>query len=200
MAANFAQMFEQQKPKKGKRKALIITNQPHAINATIAKIDYDRQGKWLKNMFGWDNVKIVLLNWADYRLFDGRRWPLVGDRMWDAAFEMVDCQSFGVDIRDTPFGVTTYKDPAYNGLQWQDVADGIFFINRSTRQCCRRVFPVSLMPNLRMSLCVECVYILRQWDLLCLLLMIVALHTMDLYQSQEHSHKAPKKLSHQSTL
>lgn len=45
MAANFAQMFEQQKPKKGKRKALIITNQPHAINATIAKKDYDRQGK-----------------------------------------------------------------------------------------------------------------------------------------------------------
>ena len=37
MAANFAQMFEQQKPKKGKRKALIITNQPHAINATMAK-------------------------------------------------------------------------------------------------------------------------------------------------------------------
>lgn len=127
MAANFAQMFEQQKPKKGRRKALIITNQPHAINATIAKIDYDRQGKWLKNMFGGDNVKIVLLNWADYRLFDGRRWPLVGDGMWDAAFEMVDCQSFGVDIRDTPFGVTTYKDPAYNGLQWQDVADGIIF-------------------------------------------------------------------------
>lgn len=52
MAANFAQMFEQQKPKKGKRKALIITNQPHAINATIAKIDYDRQGKWLKNKYG----------------------------------------------------------------------------------------------------------------------------------------------------
>lgn len=56
MAANFAHMYERQKPKKGKRKALIITNQPHAFNATMNRRGYQRQGKWLKDNYGSDKV------------------------------------------------------------------------------------------------------------------------------------------------
>ena len=127
MAANFAQMYERQKTKKGKRKALIITNQPHAINATMTKKVYHRQGKWLKEHYGEDKVKIIILNWAEYRLFDGKRMPLIANGLWDAAFEEVDCKPFGIDIKDTPFGETPYKDPAYKNLKWEDVADGIIY-------------------------------------------------------------------------
>lgn len=127
MAANFAQMFEQQKPKKGKRKALIITNQPHAINATMAKRTYYRQGKWLKERYGQDNVKIVIFNWAEYRFYDGKKMPLIADGLWDAAFEEIDRKPFGMDIKGTPFGNTPYLDPAYKNLRWEDVADGIIY-------------------------------------------------------------------------
>lgn len=127
MVANFAQMFEQQKPKKGKRKALIITNQPHAINATMAKRTYHREGKWLKERYGQDNVKIVILNWAEYRFYDGKKMPLIADGLWDAAFEKIDCKPFGMDIKETPFGNTPYLDPAYKNLRWEDVADGIIY-------------------------------------------------------------------------
>ena len=127
MAANFAQMFEQQKPKKGKRKALIITNQPHAINATMTKRTYHRQGKWLKERYGQDNVKIVILNWAEYRFYDGKTFPLIAGGLWDAAFEVIDCKPFGMDIKGTPFGNTPYLDPAYKNLRWEDVADGIIY-------------------------------------------------------------------------
>ena len=127
MVANFAQMFEQQKPKKGKRKALIITNQPHAINATMAKRTYHRQGKWLKERYGQDNVKIVILNWAEYRFYDGKKMPLIADGLWDAAFEEIDCKPFGMDIKGTPFGNTPYLDPAYKNLRWEDLADGIIY-------------------------------------------------------------------------
>jgi hypothetical protein len=127
MAANFAQMFEQQKPKKGKRKALIITNQPHAINATMTKKTYLRQGKWLKERYGQDNVKIVIFNWAEYRFYDGKTFPLIAGGLWDAAFEVIDCKPIGMDIKGTPFGNTPYLDPAYKNLRWEDVADGIIY-------------------------------------------------------------------------
>lgn len=127
MAANFAKMYAKQRSLKGKRKALIITNQPHATNAAFAKRDYLRQGRWLKNLFGEQRVKIVMLNWAEYRLFDGRRMPLVADGKWDAAFEMLGCNPFGMDIQDTPYGATPYADPAYGNLLWQEIADGIIY-------------------------------------------------------------------------
>ena len=72
-------------------------------------------------------VKIVMLNWAEYRLFDGRRMPLVADGKWDAAFEILGCKPFGMDIQDTPYGATPYADPAYGNLLWQEIADGIIY-------------------------------------------------------------------------
>ena len=127
MVANFAQMYDKQKPKKGKRKALIITNHPHAINATMAKREYHRQGKWMKEHYGEDRVKIILLNWAEFRFYDGKTMPLIAGGLWDAAFEEIDCKPFGMDIKGTPFGNTPYLDPAYKNLRWEDVADGIIY-------------------------------------------------------------------------
>ena len=69
-------MYDKQKPKNGKRKALIITNHPHALNATFEGNDYHRQGKWLKEQFGNDNVKIVMLNWAEYTNMNKQLTPL----------------------------------------------------------------------------------------------------------------------------
>ena len=127
MVANFAQMYDKQKPKKGKRKALIITNHPHAINATMAKREYHRQGKWMKEHYGEDRVKIILLNWAEFRFYDGKTMPLIAGGLWDTAFEEIDCKPFGMDIKGTPFGNTPYLDPAYKNLRWEDGADGIIY-------------------------------------------------------------------------
>ena len=127
MCFHFAKMYAKQKPKNGKRKALIITNHPHALNASFDGVDYHRQGKWLKELYGKDNVKIVILNCAEYHFFDGKKTPLIAGGLWDAAFEEVNCQPFGIDIKGTPFGETPYKDPTYNNLKWEDVADGIIY-------------------------------------------------------------------------
>ena len=32
-----------------------------------------------------------------------------------------------MDIKGTPFGDTPYKDPAYNNLKWENIADGIIY-------------------------------------------------------------------------
>ena len=127
MCFHFAKMYAKQKPKNGKRKALIITNHPHALNATFEGKDYHRQGKWLKERYGNDNVKIVMLNWTEYTHSNDQQTPLVADGLWDAAFEVVDCQPFGMDIKDTPFGRIPYFNDRYGKMKWEDVADGIIY-------------------------------------------------------------------------
>ena len=127
MTANFIQMYNNQRPHKGKRKALIITNHPHAINASIKNRDYSRQGKWLKHHFGEDKVKIVLLNWLDYKNLNNKHTPLVANGLWDAAFELIETKPFGLSIKDTPYGDTPYADKTYGEIKWQDVTDGIIY-------------------------------------------------------------------------
>ena len=125
MSLHFAEMYPKQKPKNGKRKALIITNHPHALNATFASKDYHRQGKWLKELYGEDNVKIVMLNWTEYT--QKEQMPLVASGLWDAAFEVMECQPFGMDIKETPFGREPYFNARYGDLKWEDIADGIIY-------------------------------------------------------------------------
>lgn len=127
MCFNFSRMYANQKPKNGKQKALIITNHPHALNATFESKDYHRQGKWLKERFGNDNVKIIMLNWTEYTHSKDQQTPLVANGLWDAAFEVVDCQPFGMDIKGTPFGCTPYFNARYGKMKWEDVADGIIY-------------------------------------------------------------------------
>ena len=127
MCFHFAKMYAKQKPKNGKRKALIITNHPHALNATFEGKDYHRQGKWLKERYGNDNVKIVMFNWTEYTHSNDQQTPLVDDGLWDADFELVYCQPFGMDLKDTPFGRIHYFNDRYGKMKWEDVADGIIY-------------------------------------------------------------------------
>ena len=137
MAAHISEMYARQTPLNGKRKALVITSQPHAINDSIilkkSNTVYGTQGWWMKKIFGEERVKIVVLNWFDYNLFDGSSFPMTGDGHWDAAFELLECRPFAIDLKNTPYGET-----AYNGFVggttanvknkcWQDVADGLIY-------------------------------------------------------------------------
>lgn len=127
MYIHFSKMYAKQKPKNGRRKALVITNHPHALNASFEGRDYHRQGKWLKERYGDDNVKIVMLNWTEYTYLDEQQIKLVANGLWDAAFEVVDCQPFGMDIKGTILGRNPYFDDRYGKVKWEDVADGIIY-------------------------------------------------------------------------
>lgn len=137
LSANFASMYKCQLPVKGTRKALVITSQPHAISYSGYfkpwKRDYGTQGWWMKKTFGEDRVKIVVLNWFDYVLFDGQNYPMTGNGTWDAAFERIECRPFGIDLKDNPYGETNYIGDAGGGptfiknCKWQDVADGLIY-------------------------------------------------------------------------
>ena len=137
MAAHISEMFARQIPLNGKRKALVITSQPHAINYSMhlkkGNKVFGTQGWWMKKIFGEEKVKIVVLNWFDYNLFNGSNFPMTGEGHWDAAFELMECRPFAIDLKNTPYGET-----AYNGLvggttinvknkSWQDVADGLIY-------------------------------------------------------------------------
>ena len=137
LSANFASMYKCQLPVKGTRKALVITSQPHAISYSGYfkpwKRDYGTQGWWMKKTFGEDRVKIVVLNWFDYVLFDGQNYPMTGNGTWNAAFERIECRPFGIDLKDNPYGETNYIGDAGGGptfiknCKWQDVADGLIY-------------------------------------------------------------------------
>lgn len=137
MCAHFAEMYALQTPLNGKRKALVITNQPHAIRHSVyieaLNKDYHTQGWWMKQTFGEEKVKIVLLNWFDYAQFNGRNCPMTGEGHWDAAFELMDSCPFGLDLRDTPYGKTAFvgdlggNTTATLNRRWQDVADGLIY-------------------------------------------------------------------------
>lgn len=137
LSANFASMYERQPFVNGMRKALVITSQPHAISYSGYfkpwKRDYGTQGWWMKKTFGEDRVRIVVLNWFDYNLFNGQNCPMTGNGVWDAAFERMACRPFGIDLQDNPYGATDYKGDAgggptfIKGMKWQDVADGLIY-------------------------------------------------------------------------
>ena len=63
MAAHISEMFARQIPFNGKRKALVITSQPHAINDSMIlkkrNAVYGPQGWWMKKIFGEEKVNIV---------------------------------------------------------------------------------------------------------------------------------------------
>lgn len=130
-------MYKRQLPVKDARKALVITSQPHAISYSGYfkpwKRDYGTQGWWMKKTFGEDRVKIVVLNWFDWVLWNGQNCPMTGNGVWDAAFERMDCRPFGIDLQDNPYGATDYNGDAgggptfIKGMKWQDVADGLIY-------------------------------------------------------------------------
>ena len=86
LSANFASMYERQPLVKGTRKALVITSQPHAISYSGYfkpwDRDYGTQGWWMKKTFGEERVKIVVLNWFDWVLWNGQNCPMTGNGAW----------------------------------------------------------------------------------------------------------------------
>lgn len=96
--------------------ALVTTNQPHAINYSMIlkkrNTVYGRQGWWMKKIFGEENVRIVVLNWFDYNLFDGSNFPMTGDGHWDAAFELLECRPFAIDLNiDFCYVLLSFQTP-----------------------------------------------------------------------------------------
>ena len=137
MATHISEMYARQTPLNGKRKALVITNQPHAINDSFilkkSNTVYGAQGWWMKKIFGEEKVKIVVLNWFDYNLFNGSNFPMTGGGNWDAAFELLECRPFAIDLKNTPYGETAYNGhiggttTSAKNKCWQDVADGLIY-------------------------------------------------------------------------
>lgn len=127
MATNFLRQYKRQQPLNGKRKALLITNQPHAIDSKFNK----NEAYIIRRSLGKDKVKIVCLNWF-IMLENGaygtsaEQVELIDDGKWDAAFEMTGCRPVGFDIKNSPFGLC----PSWywnDGSLWQDQADGFVF-------------------------------------------------------------------------
>ncbi len=127
MTRNFLRQYKAQTPMDGKRKALVITNQPHAISSLHGRTE----GWRIKKALGAERVRIVCLNWyvftspGDYG-YASKGVELIDDGRWDAAFQLTGCRAAGIDIKDTPFGRT----PAWywdDGTAWQDLADGFIF-------------------------------------------------------------------------
>lgn len=126
MADNFIRLYKRQKPIEGNRKALVITNEPHAANNPW-RGEYGSEGFRIKKNLGEGKVKIVCLNWYD---IDDDHHVLVDDGRWDASFELTGCRAVGFDIAGTVFGQTVYSlwgVDAKEGRAWQDFADGVIY-------------------------------------------------------------------------
>lgn len=122
MAKNFIKQYKRQKPINGHRKALLITNHPHAINNKHAK----NEGFRIKQEFGNEKVKIICLNWYS-KAYDGNT-QLFDKGRWDAAFEQTECKPVAFSIYGTPLGHTTYKfEDTDHGLTFQNYMDGIIY-------------------------------------------------------------------------
>lgn len=123
MASNFMTLYESQKPINGKKKALLIQNQPHAVNYDVIYKNkkIKSTGSYIKDFYGL-NAKIILLNWYNYK-----EGELTDDGKWDAAYELSKLKPIGFDLSGTPFGSTSYHLNYGQNLTYQNIADGFLF-------------------------------------------------------------------------
>lgn len=132
MALNFLKLYDNQKPINGRKKALFIQNQPHAIdvNTSFGKSRVKSTGSYIKDIYS-DNVKIVLFNWynfgAAFYFMPHTEVGLTDDGKWDAAFELSKHKPVGFDLSNTPFGNMKYYDNYEQNIKYKDVADGVIF-------------------------------------------------------------------------
>lgn len=135
MASNFIHLFEQQEPINGQRKALVITNRPHAVNINVIcnQVIVKKQGRYISDVYG-DRVKTIALNWYKWmpvdwyeRLIPQKRIELSANGKWDAAFEKTGCKAVGFSFEGSPFGNDEYDYPLCNDLKWKEVFDGFIF-------------------------------------------------------------------------
>ena len=58
---------------------------------------------------------------------------MTGEGHWDAAFELLKCRPFAIDLKNTPYGETAYNGhvggttTSAKNKCWQDVADGLIY-------------------------------------------------------------------------
>lgn len=124
MADNFISQYKRQKPIGGCKKALVITNEPHAVgNPWQGR--HGSEGFRIREKLGKGKVRIVCLNWVDTT---SDSCPLlVDDGRWDAAFELTRHHPAGFDIAGTVFGQAPCRIFGIRERCWQDYADGIIF-------------------------------------------------------------------------
>lgn len=125
MADNFLRLYGEQPVKNGRRKALVITNAPHAMKSATGYYKKNcsdhTQGSYIVKALGKKHVDVIMLN--SYHMHDG--YELFADGAWDAAFEITGCKPVAVSFRKTPFGQC--KDPVLGGGRWSRYADGLIF-------------------------------------------------------------------------
>lgn len=150
MAQNFAELYENQEPINGHKKALLIQSRPHAINlnTTFEGVKTKRVGAFIKERYG-DNAKIVVFNWYHWvppewtskRYGQSHVYELSADGKWDAAFEMTGKEPRGFDIENTPFGETPFDYTYDEEILYQDIADGVIFYLPFYEFVCTRGLP-----------------------------------------------------------
>ncbi len=128
MANNFLKQYKRQNTISGRRKALYIVNQPHAICSRNGK-----RAAWrIKKRLGENNVRIVFLNYympfspGEYGFDSSAGIGLINGGLWDAAFYLTGNKPVAFDIKGTPFGKT--KAWYWNdGATWENFVDGYIF-------------------------------------------------------------------------
>mgnify|MGYP000859793846 CR=1 FL=1 len=128
MAYNFMKLYEKQKPINGKRKALYIQNQPHAINVEVINesIKIKTVGAHIKENY-MESASIVLLNWFKYDANLFSDYSLIADGKWDAAFKLTNYNPVGFNLKNSPFGEISLDYNYDRNLIYEDVADGFIF-------------------------------------------------------------------------
>lgn len=120
MADNFLTMFRTQPERGDHRKALLITNTPHAVKNP----ENSTEGYFISRELG-DNMRTVLMNWT--------KWWKYGDKLlqpWlngipDSAYVASGRSDFGFNLAESPLGKADFCNlVAYN---ISDYADGMIY-------------------------------------------------------------------------
>lgn len=150
MAFNFLKLYDAQKLKNGKKKALLIQSRPHAINLNVdyKNIRIKKTGAYIKEVHS-DKVKIVAFNWYKWvpsewnGLWHGPKHEiaLTDNGKWDAAYEMTGKPTIAFDIKNTPFGNTIFDYSYEQSILFEDVIDGMIFYLPFYEFTCTRGLP-----------------------------------------------------------
>ncbi len=148
MAYNFMQLYEQQNPINGYKKALLIQSRPHATNLNIVYKDkrVKKTGSFIKEQYG-NNVKIIAFNWYKWLPPEWSKWmpehqiELTNEGKWDAAYEITGKKTIGFNIENSPFGLTDFDYTYKQDIKYQDVIDGLIFYLPFYKFSCTRGLP-----------------------------------------------------------
>lgn len=119
MASNFLTMYREQPKRNGHRKALLITNAPHAIKDSVNT----REGYFISRKLS-NNTRVVLFNWTDWWNNDDSLFDPWLNGIPDSAYiasGRVDC---GFNLKDSPLGYESY---IHSDHHISDFADGMIY-------------------------------------------------------------------------